>query len=75
MAVVAAAKRKTGGLADLQSHIRRDLAVGAASNAVGAKISARHLMKAPGRVAAIRTLRGRHIAYLQVKVSQIVARR
>ena len=75
MAVVAAAKRKAGRLADLQRHIRRDLAVGPAPNAVGAKISARHVT-APRRLpAATRTLRHVHTAYKRTKVSQFVARR
>jgi hypothetical protein len=34
-------KRKAGRLADLQRHIRRDLAVGPTPDAVGAKIPAR----------------------------------
>jgi hypothetical protein len=43
MAVVAPVKRKAGRLADLQRHIRRDLAVGSTPNAVGAKIPSRHM--------------------------------
>jgi hypothetical protein len=43
MAVVAPVKRKAGRLADLQRHIRRDLAVGPTPDAVGAKIPARHM--------------------------------
>jgi hypothetical protein len=43
MAVVAATERKAGRLADLQRHIRRDLAVGPTPDAVGAKIPARHM--------------------------------
>jgi hypothetical protein len=43
MAVVAPVKRKAGRLADLQRHIRRDLAVGPTPDTVGAKIPARHI--------------------------------
>ena len=42
MAMLAAAKSNAGGLANLQRHVGGDLAVGAAPDAVGAEISARH---------------------------------
>jgi hypothetical protein len=50
MAVVAATERKAGRLADLQRHIRRDLAVGPTPDAVGAKIPARHVDSSLGRL-------------------------
>jgi hypothetical protein len=40
--MVASVKGKAGRLTDFQRHIRGNLAVGPASNAVGAKISTRH---------------------------------
>jgi hypothetical protein len=42
MAMFAAVKCETSRLTDLQRYIRGDLAVGSASDAVGAEISARH---------------------------------
>ena len=45
MAVLAAAEGQAGGLADLERQFRRDDAVGAAANAVGAEILANHTQK------------------------------
>ena len=47
MAVVAAAKHQAGRLPDLQRQFRRDHAVGAAANAVGAEILANHVPPPP----------------------------
>ena len=44
MAMFAALKHQPGGLADFQREFRRDLAVGAAADAVGAEILAPHVL-------------------------------
>ena len=52
MAVLAAAEDEARRLADLQRELRRDHAIGAAANAVGAEILASHLVRSRRRPAA-----------------------
>jgi hypothetical protein len=47
MTMVAAAEDQTGRLPDLERQLRRDLAVGSATNAVSAEVFANHVLPDP----------------------------